>query len=317
MKKSSLQDLKIILIHPRGFCAGVSRAIEIVEKTLNIYEKEPLYIRHEIVHNKTVVDDFKNKGVIFVKEVAEIPQNANTVFSAHGISEKVENEAIAKNLNYMDATCPLVKMVHKVGIDYYNKGYQILLIGHKGHPEVEGTFGRIPSNIYIINNVDEAKAIEIYPNKPIAYITQTTLSLEDTKDIIDVLKTRFPNIVAPEKSICYATQNRQNAITSIIDNLDALIVVGSKNSSNSNRLKEIGNKNNRLSFLIDNKDEIPFKELENIKILGVSAGASAPDSAINSIIEEIKKHRNVNIEDYEYVKEDVTFHLPKKLRNQK
>lgn len=314
MENSSSPELKIILIHPRGFCAGVSRAIEIVNKTLDIY-KEPVYIRHEIVHNKTVVDEFKNKGVIFVKEVAEIPQNATAVFSAHGISESVENEAIDKHLNYMDATCPLVKMVHKAGIEYHNKGYQILLIGHKGHPEVEGTFGRIPSSIYIVNDINEAKTIEVEPNKPIAYITQTTLSMDDTKDIIEILKQRFPDIEGPAKNICYATQNRQNAITSIINDLDALIVVGSKNSSNSNRLKEIGDKHNRKSFLIDNENEIPFEEIQNVKILGISAGASAPDNAIERIIETIKNYRNVSIvEDYEYTKEDVVFHLPKKLR---
>lgn len=313
--QSNLQeDLKIILIHPRGFCAGVSRAIAIVNKTLDIY-KEPVYIRHEIVHNKNVVDEFKNKGVIFVSEVSEIPENATAVFSAHGISERVENEAISKNLNYMDATCPLVKMVHKAGIDYHNKGYQILLIGHKGHPEVEGTFGRIPSSIYIVNDVKEARTIKVEPNKPIAYITQTTLSMDDTKDIIEALTIRFPDIVGPEKNICYATQNRQNAIKSIINDLEALIIVGSKNSSNSNRLKEIGDQHNRSSFLIDNENEIPFQEIKHIKILGISAGASAPDNAIERIIERIKEHRNVTeVKDYEYTKEDVVFHLPKKLR---
>ncbi|MDR0484818.1 MAG: 4-hydroxy-3-methylbut-2-enyl diphosphate reductase [Alphaproteobacteria bacterium] len=309
-----LPPLKIVLIHPRGFCAGVKRAVDIVNKALEIHGN-PIYVRHEIVHNKTVVEEFKNKGVIFVNDVDEIPAGSTAIFSAHGVSCKVETEAKERTLNYIDATCPLVKKVHKIGLDYYNEGYQIILVGHKGHPEVEGTFGRIPNNIFIVSSTTEAEKIIIDESKPLAYITQTTLSLDDTKDIIAVLKSRFPNIAGPDKNICYATQNRQNAIKSIINDLDSLIVIGSKNSSNSNRLKEIGDKHGKLAFLIDNKNEIPFDKIQEVQTLGISAGASAPDSAINDIINAIKTNRQViAIEDYEYTKEDVIFHLPKELR---
>ncbi|MCL2567348.1 MAG: 4-hydroxy-3-methylbut-2-enyl diphosphate reductase [Alphaproteobacteria bacterium] len=314
MEKMQNNSLKIILISPRGFCAGVHRAVSIVNRALEIYGN-PIYVRHEIVHNKTVVEEFKNKGIIFVKDVAEIPTASTAIFSAHGVSSFVENEAKEKNLNYIDATCPLVKKVHQIGLDYYKDGYQIILIGHKGHPEVEGTFGRIPSNIYLVSSIDDAKNIIINADKPLAYITQTTLSLDDTKEIVDILQKRFPSIHGAGKNICYATQNRQNAIKSIINDLDALIVIGSKNSSNSNRLKEIGDNHSKPSFLIDNKEEIPFDALAEIKTLGISAGASAPDNAIEEIIAEIKNHRKVSVlEDYEYIKEDVAFHLPKNLR---
>ncbi len=309
-----MKKLHIYLIHPNGFCAGVSRAVDMVNRTLEVYKDQQLYIRHEIVHNKNVVNEFKKKGVIFVKEISEIPDDSLAIFSAHGVSEKVEMAAKSKNLHYLDATCPLVKAVHKIGIEYHRKGYQVLLIGHQGHPEIEGTFGRIPSSVYVVNNIEEAKTIEVEKDKPIAYITQTTLSVDDTKDIIEALKERFPHIIGPEKNVCYATQNRQSAIKSIIESLDALIVIGSKNSSNSNRLKEIGDQHNKLSFLIDNKEEIPFNCLNEVEKLGISAGASAPNNAIESIIEELKKFRHVTIEDYNYTVEDVIFYLPKELR---
>jgi 4-hydroxy-3-methylbut-2-enyl diphosphate reductase len=309
-----MQNLQIYLINPRGFCAGVKRAVEIVERALAKFGT-PLYIRGEIVHNKIVVNYFKNKGVIFVKTVNEIPSGANAIFSAHGVSIEVENQALQKQLNYIDATCPLVTKVHKLGIDFYNNNYKIILIGHKGHPEMEGTFGRIPNNCYIVSDIEEAKTIDIGAFEKLAYITQTTLSLDDTADIVDVLKSRFPTLEGlSSKNICYATQNRQSAIKEIINNVDALLVVGSKNSSNSNRLKELGDKHNKLSFLVDTFDDIDLSKLKNINSLAISAGASAPESAVEDIIDFLGKNFNTSLENFTYKEESVEFALPKVLR---
>lgn len=310
-----MQSLQIYLINPRGFCAGVTRAIEVVEKALQKFGA-PLYIRNEIVHNKIVVDYFKNKGVIFVKDINEIPKGANTVFSAHGTALSVEEQAKENNLNYIDATCPLVTNVHKLGMQFYQNGYQIVLVGHKGHPEIEGTMGRIPANITLVCTVQDAQNITLDNTKPIAYITQTTLSLDDTADIVNVLKQRFPNIQGlATKNICYATQNRQNAIKEIINQVDALIVLGSKNSSNSNRLKEIGTKNNKLAFLIDTANEIPYNQLTKVKSVAISAGASAPESAVQQVIASLQKHYNATLHSFDYKQENVQFALPKSLRN--
>lgn len=310
-------NLKIYLINPRGFCAGVTRAIDIVEKSLQKFST-PVYIRHEIVHNKTVVENLKNKGVTFTKELDEIPNNALTIFSAHGVSEAIENEAINRNLHYIDATCPLVKKVHKDGLDYYQKGYQIVLIGHRGHPELEGTYGRIPGNTFIVENIEDAQNIKLDPKKPIAYITQTTLSIDDTKEIVEVLSSRFPHMEIPSsKTICYATQNRQNAVKQIINKIELLIVIGSKNSSNSNRLKEIGTKNNKPAFLIDNATELPFAILQKVRTIAISAGASAPESTVQEIITKLKEKFNVSIEEYEHIEENIKFILPKELRDKK
>jgi 4-hydroxy-3-methylbut-2-enyl diphosphate reductase len=309
-----MQDLKIVLINPRGFCAGVTRAVEIVERALQIYGS-PIYVRHEIVHNKVVVNYFKDKGVVFVKELQEVPENANVIFSAHGVASSVEEEAVKRNLNHIDATCPLVKNVHKMGIDYHNKGYQIVLIGHKNHPETIGTSGRIPNVSAIIETVEDVNNLSLDTSKPISYITQTTLSLFDTNDIVLALKNKFPNIEGPEdKNICYATQNRQSAILEIINKVDGLLIVGSSNSSNSNRLKEIGDRHNKPSFLIDNKDDLPINEINKINVLAISAGASAPEKSVQEIIEELTKYRKISLDNFDYKKEDVIFHLPKKLR---
>jgi 4-hydroxy-3-methylbut-2-enyl diphosphate reductase len=314
LNNTTNKNLTIILVNPRGFCAGVTRAIDIVEKSIEKYNK-PIYIRNEIVHNKTVVQDLKNKGITFVKNVEEIPQNALAIFSAHGISEKVEMDAKNRDLHFIDATCPLVKKVHSDAISYDNKGYQIILIGHNGHPEIEGTAGRIKSKSYLVENVKDVEYLNLNPNIPIAYITQTTLSLDDTSDIIKALKNKYPDIIEPvAKNICYATQNRQNAVKNIVEKIDALIVIGSQNSSNSNRLKEIGTKHNKPSFLIDEIGNIPWDTIDKINILGISAGASAPQKDVDNIIEEIGKKRNLNIINEEIIKEDVIFHLPKELR---
>ncbi len=309
-----MQDLEIILVNPRGFCAGVTRALDIVDKSLQKYNKQ-IFIRNEIVHNKNVVNNLKQKGITFVKNIEEIPTDALAIFSAHGVSSEVENIANKKNLHFIDATCPLVKKVHQDAILYDKQGYQIILIGHQNHPEIEGTAGRV-SKSYLVENVNDVEQLSLNPNLPIAYITQTTLSLDDTKDIIEALKHKYPNIIEPKaQNICYATQNRQNAVKNIIKDIECLIVVGSQNSSNSNRLKEIGIKNNIPSFLVDSPDDLPLDILKNISIVGISAGASAPSESIDSIINEIKKHRNIKITHKEVIKEDVVFHLPKELRN--
>ncbi len=314
-----MHSIIIYLITPRSFCAGVTRAIEIVEKTItkyNINENKPIYIKHEIVHNKTVVDSFKQRGVKFVQHIDEIPNEAVTIFSAHGVSNEVEDYCINHNMLYIDATCPLVKKIHNEGLKYHEKGYYIILIGHRGHPEVEGTFGRIPNNITIVSDENEAENIKIPDNLPLCYITQTTLSMDDTKNIVDILKRRFPCLESLSKSnICYATQNRQNAIKAIINILDALIIVGSRNSSNSNRLKELGSQNNKASYLIDNVDEIPIAKLKDYHTIGISAGASAPDKLVFDMVEKIKEFYNVEVRNYDHVEENVTFFVPKILRN--
>ncbi|MFL1781272.1 4-hydroxy-3-methylbut-2-enyl diphosphate reductase [Candidatus Hepatincolaceae symbiont of Richtersius coronifer] len=310
-----MKNLEIILINPRGFCAGVSRAVDIVDQALKLYGK-PIYVRHEIVHNKIIVEEFKNKGVIFVKEISEIPIGATAIFSAHGVAKAVEDSAKESQLNYIDATCPLVSKVHKEGIKYFDQGYQVILIGHNHHPEVVGIAGRIPGKIFIISNEEEARSLQLNQNKPIAYITQTTLSLDDTANIIEILKERFPNITGPDsKNICYATQNRQTAIKNIINEVDALIVVGSKNSSNSTRLKEIGDKNHKLAFLINNKQELDYEALSSCNKIALSAGASAPEAMVQEILQEMALHRHITLTNYQHVEENVIFALPKSLRN--
>lgn len=308
------ENLEIFLITPQGFCAGVSRALDIVEKCLQKYGK-PLYIKHEIVHNKRVVEDLKQQGVIFVNELNEIPNNSTVIFSAHGVSRQVEIEAEAKNLTVIDATCPLVKKVHKKAIDLYENNYQVILIGHTGHPEVVGTYGRVPKNIFLVTNTKDVKKLNLNPKEPIGYITQTTLSLADTQDIVNAIKEKYPSVdEKSSKNICYATENRQNAIKEIINDLDALLIVGSSNSSNSNRLKEIGLNHNKPSFLIDSYSEIPFDALQNVKKLGLSAGASAPNVAIKEIIAALQQFKKCKITNSNYVEENVTFFLPKELR---
>ncbi|UQY80378.1 4-hydroxy-3-methylbut-2-enyl diphosphate reductase [Candidatus Hepatincola sp. Av] len=307
-------SLEIFLITPQGFCAGVSRALEIVEKCLQKYGK-PLYVKHEIVHNKRVVEDLKKQGVIFVNELHEIPNNSTVIFSAHGVSRQIEIEALAKNLNIIDATCPLVKKVHKKAIDLHEKKYQIILIGHTGHPEVVGTYGRVASNIFLVTSIEDVKKLNLNPKEPIGYITQTTLSIADTQDIVDAIKEKYPSVdEKSSKNICYATENRQQAIKALINNLDALLVVGSNNSSNSNRLKEIGLSHNKPSFLIDSPTEIPFDLLHNVNKLGISAGASAPNVAIQEIIVALQKFKKCKITNFTFTEENVTFFLPKELR---
>ncbi len=310
------KELKILLSAPRGFCAGVERAIEIVEKSIQKYGA-PVYVRHEIVHNKYVVDDLKNKGAIFVEELEEIEDKTRPViFSAHGVPKKIPEDAKNYNMTYVDATCPLVSKVHREAENLNKAGYHLILIGHQNHPEVIGTMGQLPKgSIDLIQNEDEAKNYKIQNNKKISYVTQTTLSVDDTKDIIQILKDRFPNIKEPLKEdICYATTNRQMAVKNIAKKCDLFFVIGSRNSSNSVRLVEVAKKSGcPNSILIHSQSEIPFDLIKNANTIGVSSGASAPEILVDNFINELKNRFTVSIDEVEIIKEDVVFKAPKKL----
>ena len=310
------KDLKILLSAPRGFCAGVERAIEIVEKSIEKYGA-PVYVRHEIVHNKYVVDDLKNKGAIFVEELDEIKDKTRPViFSAHGVPKKIPKDAKSFNMTYVDATCPLVSKVHREAENLNKSGYHLILIGHKDHPEVIGTMGQLPiGSIDLVQNEEDAKKYIIKDNKKIAFVTQTTLSVDDTKDIIKVLKERFPNIREPMKEdICYATTNRQLAVKNIAKNCDMFFVIGSRNSSNSVRLVEVAKKSGcSKAFLIHSQSKIPFDEIKNSNTIGISSGASAPEILVENFINDLKTKFNISIDEVEIIKEDVVFKIPKKL----
>ncbi|ASG68685.1 4-hydroxy-3-methylbut-2-enyl diphosphate reductase [Francisella halioticida] len=311
--------MKILLANPRGFCAGVSRAVETVEKVLEV-EKYPVYVRHEVVHNKVVVDSLKKNGVIFVKEVDEVPDDSVCVFSAHGVSLKVEEAAIKKNLVLYDATCPLVTKVHRGVRLASNNDAECVLIGHKGHPEVQGTMGQYRSKkgaIYLVENEADVFKLEINNPDNFYYATQTTLSVDETQSIIQALKDNYPNIKGPKKEdICYATQNRQTAIKAMLKEIDMLVVVGSKNSSNSNRLKELATLEGIDSYLIDNPLDIKRYWFENKEVCGVSAGASAPEYLVQEIISKISKicGGDVTVDEFDGIKEEVHFPLPRLLK---
>ena len=311
-----VKNLKILLASPRGFCAGVDRAIEIVKKSLDKYGS-PVYVRHEIVHNKHVVDNLKKIGAIFVEELDEIEDKTRPViFSAHGVPKSVPEEASNLNMTFVDATCPLVSKVHREAENLNKNGIHVLLVGHKNHPEVVGTMGQLPNgNIDLIETAEDAKNYQKKNNKKLAYITQTTLSVDDTKDIIDILKNKFPEINEPKKEdICYATTNRQAAVKKIAKKCDAFFVIGSRNSSNSLRLVEVA-KNNGCndSELIHSESNFPIEKISECKTIGISSGASAPEVLVTEFIENIKKEFTVEIEEVEIVKEDITFKIPGKL----
>jgi 4-hydroxy-3-methylbut-2-enyl diphosphate reductase len=310
------KELKILLSAPRGFCAGVERAIEIVEKSIQKYGA-PVYVRHEIVHNKFVVDDLKSKGAIFVEELEEIEDKSRPViFSAHGVPKKIPEDAKGYNMVYVDATCPLVSKVHREAENLNKAGYHLVLIGHQNHPEVIGTMGQLPAgSIDLIQNEDEAKKYEHKNNKKISYVTQTTLSVDDTKDIIRILKDKFPEIKEPAKEdICYATTNRQMAVKKIAKKCDLFFVIGSRNSSNSVRLVEVAKKSGcSNSQLIHSQSEIPFDLIENSNVIGISSGASAPEILVDNFINELKNKFTVSIDEVEIIKENVVFKVPKKL----
>ena len=310
-------DLKILLASPRGFCAGVDRAISIVNQALNKHGK-PVYVRHEIVHNKQVVEDLKSKGAIFVDELDEIEDLSRPViFSAHGVPKKVPEEAKLKKIHYIDATCPLVSKVHRESEQYYKNGFDIILIGHKNHPEVVGTMGQLPEGAVKLieseEDVENLKSDEF--KKPVAYITQTTLSVDDTKSIIEKLKLKFPDIKEPIKEdICYATTNRQFAVKQMAPKCDMVLVIGSRNSSNSARLVEVAKKSGcKNSILLHSDAKIPFDDLKKCKQIGISSGASAPEKLVQDLINEIKKDYNVTIEELSVAEEKVVFKLPKEL----
>jgi len=309
--------MKVILAQPRGFCAGVVRAIEIVERALDRYGP-PIYVRHEIVHNKYVVETLKAKGVRFVEDLEDVPPDAHAIFSAHGVSKEVEREAVARGLRVIDATCPLVTKVHNHGRRYAGQGRTIILIGHAGHPEVEGTMGQISGPVLLVQSEKDVAALDIPLDHPVAYVTQTTLSVDDTKGIIQALHRRFTNIVGPEtRDICYATQNRQIAVRELCKRADVILVVGAKNSSNSNRLREIGEEAKKPSYLVADGSELQAEWFDGAKIVGLTAGASAPEVLVEDVIAALKRFGPVEVESLDGRTETVEFRLPPELADRR
>ena len=306
--------LDVVLAQPRGFCAGVERAVEIVERALRTYGA-PVYVRHEIVHNPRVVANLKAKGVQFVERIEEVPCGMVAVFSAHGVSASVEREAVARGLHTIDATCPLVSKVHMEGRRYADEGYDILLIGHEDHPEVEGTVGQIPGRVLVIGNVEEVDTLQVRDPDKVAYITQTTLSLDDTREVIAALRRRFPGIVGPDvKDICYATQNRQAAVRRAAATTDLILVVGAGNSSNANRLCEVGNAAGVPTYLVEQPSSLDLGLLSGKERVCITAGASTPEDLVREIIEKLREYAPLRIATMEGIVENVHFGLPVELQ---
>lgn len=309
--------MQIELANPRGFCAGVDRAISIVERALEIFEK-PIYVRHEVVHNKYVVDGLRERGAVFVDELNEIPDDSIVIFSAHGVSQKVRTEAKDRGLKIFDATCPLVTKVHMEVTRASRKGVECILIGHHGHPEVEGTMGQYANadgGIYLVENVADVTALTVKDPNNLYYCSQTTLSVDDTADVIDALRVKFPQIGGPRKDdICYATQNRQDAVRSLAQQNEVVFVVGAKNSSNSNRLRELAEKVGCTAYLIDTADDIAPEWLTDIKSVGVTAGASAPEILVQQVIDKLKDFGGISVNENQGIQENVVFSLPLELR---
>jgi 4-hydroxy-3-methylbut-2-enyl diphosphate reductase len=305
--------LKVVLAQPRGFCAGVERAIEIVERALKKFGP-PIYVRHEIVHNRHVVEDLRTRGAVFVDELDEIPPGAMTVFSAHGVAKRVEEVARDRGLPVIDATCPLVTKVHNEGRRYAAAGRELVLVGHAGHAEVEGTIGQMPGKVHLVQTVEDVATLEPATPDQLAYITQTTLSVDDTRGIIQALKTKFPSITGPDvRDICYATQNRQQAVRDLAEAADMILVVGSKNSSNSNRLREIGEELGKPSYLIDDATHLKAEWFTGIGSVGLTAGASAPETLVQGVIEGLRAFGPVEVTTLDGVAEDVKFRFPAEL----
>ena len=305
--------MRVILAQPRGFCAGVERAIEIVERALKKFGP-PIYVRHEIVHNRHVVEDLRTRGAVFVDELDEIPPGAMTVFSAHGVARRVEELARERDLPVIDATCPLVAKVHNEGRRYAAQGRDIVLVGHAGHAEVEGTIGQIDGTVHLVQTVEDVAALTVHDPEKLAYITQTTLSVDDTRGIIAALTARFPTIVGPDvRDICYATQNRQQAVRDLARAVDVILVVGSKNSSNSNRLREIGQDLGKPAYLIDDADALRAEWFAGVGSVGVTAGASAPETLVQGVIEGLRRFGPIDISTLAGVAEDVRFRFPAQL----
>jgi 4-hydroxy-3-methylbut-2-enyl diphosphate reductase len=306
--------IKVILAQPRGFCAGVIRAIEIVDRSL-AHVGAPVYVRHEIVHNRHVVDTLRAKGAVFVEELSEVPAGAVTVFSAHGVARTVQEDAKARSLSVLDATCPLVSKVHSQGRRYVRAGRALVLIGHAGHPEVEGTIGQIDAPVHLIGSVEEVETLPFDRDEPIAYITQTTLSVDDTRSVIAALKARFTDVTGPDTSdICYATQNRQSAVRQLCAQADLLLVVGSPNSSNSNRLREIGVEEGLPSYLVADGAALDPAWLAGVGTVGLTAGASAPEELVQSVIEALRAISPVVVEQLDGIEEKIEFRLPPALK---
>ena len=306
--------MRVILAQPRGFCAGVVRAIEIVERALDKYQ-EPVYVRHEIVHNKHVVDSLKAKGAVFVEEIDQAPDGARMVFSAHGVARSVVEAAAARKLPVLDATCPLVSKVHNQAKRFVRQGRTMILIGHAGHPEVEGTIGQIDGPVHLISTVVDVARLELANDMPLAYVTQTTLSVDDTKAVIEALNKRFTDIVGPDTAdICYATQHRQSAVRDLAHMVEILLVVGAKNSSNSNRLREIGLEEGIPSYLIADASAMDPTWLSGKETIGLTAGASAPETLILEVIEALKRYGPVEVIPMQGVEENIEFRLPAELR---
>ena len=312
----SKEIINISLANPRGFCAGVDRAILIVEKTLEKYGA-PVYVHHEVVHNKFVIKALNKKGAIFVNSLKEIPKSSHVIFSAHGVSKAIKKEAQDFNLISIDATCPLVTKVHSEVNKLSKNEYTIIMIGHKGHPEVDGTMGQIEKNslnnqIHLVENIEDVKKLKVLNSNKLSYVSQTTLSIDDTKKIIDALKEKYPLILGPKRDdICYATQNRQEAVKKMLSQHDLIFVVGSKNSSNSNRLMEIANDKNLDAILLDDMADFQEKWLKDKKNIGITAGASAPEILVQELVKEIKKIKQISISEIKGIEENVIFKLPK------
>jgi 4-hydroxy-3-methylbut-2-enyl diphosphate reductase len=314
-KGAYLSMMRVILAEPRGFCAGVVRAIDTVERALEKYG-QPVYVRHEIVHNKHVVETLKNKGARFVEELNEVPEGAVTVFSAHGVPQAVVKEAADRGLPVLDATCPLVSKVHMQGKRYVSQGRTLVLIGHAGHPEVEGTMGQVGAPVTLVQSEKDVETLDIPRDAPVAYVTQTTLSIDDTRGIIAALKKHFTDIVGPETSdICYATQNRQTAVRELCKVADVILVVGAQNSSNSNRLREIGLEEGVPSYLIADATELDATWLDGKTTVGLTAGASAPESLVENVIAALRRIGDVEVSNMDGIKEHIEFRLPAALRN--
>jgi 4-hydroxy-3-methylbut-2-enyl diphosphate reductase len=305
--------MEVLLANPRGFCAGVERAIGIVERALELYGA-PIYVRHEVVHNKYVVDDLRAKGAVFVEELDEVPAGGTVIFSAHGVSRSVRAEADARGLRVFDATCPLVTKVHVEVAKMRAAGLEIVMIGHRGHPEVEGTMGQSSGGMHLVENVGDAEKLQVRDPAKLSYVTQTTLSVDDAQTIVDALKRRFPAIVGPKKDdICYATQNRQDAVKFMAPRCDLLIVVGSPNSSNSNRLREVAKSRGTDAYMVDNAGELKTEWVQGRRNVGVTAGASAPEILVQQVVARLRELGAVRVTQLEGIEENVTFPLPKAL----
>jgi 4-hydroxy-3-methylbut-2-enyl diphosphate reductase len=307
--------MRVLMAQPRGFCAGVVRAIEIVERSLEKFGA-PIYVRHEIVHNRHVVERLQRMGAVFVESLDDIPDGAVTIFSAHGVAESIVAEAKSRGLPVLDATCPLVSKVHMQGKRYVAAGRKLILIGHAGHPEVEGTMGQVGAPVFLVSTVEDVANLDLPLDAPLSYVTQTTLSVDDTRGVIEALRARFSDLEGPDVSdICYATQHRQSAVRELCEVVDILLVVGSSNSSNSNRLREIGIERGLPSYLISDGSELNSEWLRGVKTIGLTAGASAPEELVLDVIKTLRLHDDIEIEEIAGVREDIEFNLPHELRD--